>query len=71
MCGTSTEIQRKWANGMKIDADGFKFVEADDRWQEGLIATFENTKLLHEQILELREILERNGILIADGGEQK
>ena len=48
---------------MKVDTDGFIFVEDDDRWQQGVIATYKNTVLLHDQIKELKELLEEKGIL--------
>ena len=52
---------------MKVDADGFIFVEDDDRWQHGVVATYKNTVLLHDQIKELKELLEEKGILKGDG----
>lgn len=48
---------------MKVDTDGFIFVEDNDRWQQGLVATYKNTVLLHDQIKELKELLEEKGIL--------
>lgn len=48
---------------MKVDTDGFIFVEDDDRWQQGLVATYKNTVLLHDQIKELKELLDEKGIL--------
>lgn len=51
---------------MKVDTDGFIFVEDDDRWQQGVIATYKNTVLLHDQIKELKERLEDKGILKGD-----
>ena len=44
---------------MIIEADGFKHIEGFERWQDGLYATYENTVLLHEQVKELRELLEK------------
>jgi len=43
---------------MITDTDGFKFVEDDDRWQEGLVATYKNTVLLHKQIQEIKKALQ-------------
>ena len=51
---------------MKVDTDGFIFVEDDDRWQQGVIAAYKNTVLLHDQIKELKERLEEKGILKGD-----
>ena len=44
---------------MIIEADGFKRVERGDHWYDGLYATYENTVLLHEQVKELRELLQK------------
>ena len=44
---------------MITEADGFKRVEGGDHWYDGLYATYENTVLLHEQVKELRELLEK------------
>lgn len=44
---------------MIIEEDGFKHIEGFDRWQDGLYATYENTVLLHEQVKELRERLQK------------
>ena len=44
---------------MIIEADGFKRVEVGDHWYDGLYATYENTVLLHEQVKELRELLQK------------
>lgn len=52
---------------MKADTDGFIFVEDDDRWQQGVVATYKNTVLLHDQIKELKKLLEEKGILKGDG----
>ena len=54
---------------MIIEADGFKHIEGFDRWQDGLYATYENTVLLHEQVKELRELLEK--VLKKLEGEKK
>ena len=43
---------------MITDADGFKFVEDDDKWTEGLVATYKNTVLLYEQIQEIKKALQ-------------
>lgn len=52
---------------MKVDTDGFIFVEDDDRWQQGVVAAYKNTVLLHDQIKELKELLKEKGILKGDG----
>ena len=44
---------------MITEADGFKRVEGGDHWYDGLYATYENTVLLHEQVKELRELLQK------------
>ena len=42
---------------MITEADGFKRPEKGDPMGEGIMATYENTVLLHEQVKELRVLL--------------
>ena len=44
---------------MITETDGFKRPEKGDPMGKGIMATYENTVLLHEQVKELREQLER------------
>jgi hypothetical protein len=42
---------------MITEPDGFKHVEGHDSEREGIHATYDNTVLLHEQVKELRVLL--------------
>ncbi len=42
---------------MITEADGFKRPEKGDPMGKGIMATYENTVLLHEQVKELRVLL--------------
>ena len=44
---------------MITEADGFKRVEGNDPYRIGIHVIYDNTVLLHEQVKELREILEK------------
>lgn len=44
---------------MKKEPDGFKIIENDDRYDEAIYAMNDNTILLHKQIKELREMIEK------------
>lgn len=44
---------------MITEADGFKHIEGFEPWQDGVYATYDNTVLLHEQVKELRELLQK------------
>lgn len=44
---------------MREEPDGFKHVEGEDPKNKGILWTYENTVLLHEQIRELREAFDQ------------
>jgi len=44
---------------MITEADGFKHVEGHDSERAGIHATYDNTVMLHEQVKDLREIMEK------------
>ena len=43
---------------MITEADGFKRPEKGDPMGKGIMATYENTVILHDQIRELREAVD-------------
>lgn len=44
---------------MITEADGFKRVEGNDPYRIGIHAIYDNTVLLHEQVKEMLELLEK------------